>query len=176
MKIHILTLTLTLKITWPEHLLFNAKPLINREHLLFNAKTTGPNLVTIRNFKYWSDNIFFKDQQFDLHLWPRDLNIIMGHLLSRGIQCTKFGNFPVKGSTDIEHISFIPRPSVWPWPLTMCPKIQYGSSTLYIIHCTKFGNLPSKGSRNIEQASFVQRSAVWPWTMRPQNQKGSSNL
>ena len=166
MKISILTLTLN-HMTWNS--IGNIYSLMPNHWSKFSNHQQG-------SFKYWSDNIFFKDQQFDLHLWPRGLNIIRGHLLSRGIPCTKFGNFPAKGSTDIEHTSFIPRPSVWPWPLAMCPKIQYGSSTLYIIHCTKFGNLPSKGSRDIEQASFAQRPAVWPWTMWPQNQQGSSNL
>ena len=33
------------------------------------------------------------DQQFDLDLWQRDLNINMEHLLLRGIHNTEFGDF-----------------------------------------------------------------------------------
>ena len=36
---------------------------------------------------------FFKEQQFDLDLWRCDLIINREHQLSRGIHCTKFGNF-----------------------------------------------------------------------------------
>ena len=45
---------------------------------------------------------FLKDQLFDLDLLPRDLKINRGHLLHRGINCTKFSNFQAKGSKDIE--------------------------------------------------------------------------
>ena len=38
-----------------------------------------------------------KDQRFDLDLWPWDLKINRKHLLSKGIHCTKFGNFQAKG-------------------------------------------------------------------------------
>ena len=63
---------------------------------------------------------FFSDQQLDLDLWPCELKINRGHLLSRGIHSTKFGNFHVKGSKDNKQTSFGPqtdlqteRPTDW---------------------------------------------------------------
>ena len=43
--------------------------------------------------KILSEKYFFKDQHFDLDLWPRDLNINRGHVLSRSIHCIKFGRY-----------------------------------------------------------------------------------
>ena len=46
-------------------------------------------------------------KQFDIDLWPCDLNINRGNLLARGIHCTKLRNFlQAKGSRDIEKTSF----------------------------------------------------------------------
>ena len=56
--------------------------------------------------RYWLVNTSYFDigygqrQHFDLDLWPCDLNIYWGNLLSRGIHCTKFNNFQAKGSRD----------------------------------------------------------------------------
>ena len=55
--------------------------------------------------KVLSRIFFFKGQQFHLDLWQCDLKINRGHLLSRGIHCTKFGNFQAKRSKDIEKTS-----------------------------------------------------------------------
>ena len=65
------------------------------------------------------DNTWDENQQIDLDLWTCDLNINTGHLLSKGISCTKFGNFLSKESSDIELTIFFQRPAVWPWPLAM---------------------------------------------------------
>ena len=45
------------------------------------------------------------DQQFDRNLWPCDLKINQGHLLPRGIHCSKSANSQPKGSKDIERSS-----------------------------------------------------------------------
>ena len=44
----------------------------------------------------------YKDQQFDLDLWPCDLKISREHLISQGILCTKFDNFQAQKSKDIK--------------------------------------------------------------------------
>ena len=62
-------------------------------------------VLSLANFQLWEQEIlkgrcFSNDQQFDLDLWPCDLKINKDHLLSRGIHCTKFGNFQVILSGD----------------------------------------------------------------------------
>ena len=85
---------------------------------------------------------FFKDQQFHFALWPCDLSINRGHLLSRGIRCTKFGNFSAKGSRDTEWTTFEQRQEVWSWHLTIW--------LLRGIHCTKFDSIHEKDSKDIK--------------------------
>ena len=69
--------------------------------------------------KILSRQYFFKDQQFDLDVWPRDLKINRHHLLPRGAHCTNFGHLGVKRySAD----KIFLRPAVWPWHLTMWPQ------------------------------------------------------
>ena len=70
--------------------------------------STEPSLTTSkqRGQKILSKKHFFKDQQFNLDLWPCDLKVNRGHLLPRGINCTRFGNFQAKGSRDIEWTTF----------------------------------------------------------------------
>ena len=93
---------------------------INRVIYSLGASTV-PSLTTPKQMgqKILSRKHFFKDQQFNLDLWPCALKVNRGHLLPRGINCTRFGNFQAKGSRDIEWTKFFQRPMIWPWPLTM---------------------------------------------------------
>ena len=71
----------------------------------------------------------------------------MGQVLSRGIHCTKFGNFTAKESRDIQLTWFVQRPPAWPWPLNMWPE--------HLLSFTKFSNFQAKGSKDIEQTLLV---------------------
>ena len=66
---------------------------------------------------------------------------------------TNFWNFQAKGSSDFEW-TFVQRPAVWPWPLTMWSEI-----CSYICKrqplCQNW-QLLSKGLKNIEQADSKQ--------------------
>lgn len=80
--------------------------------LTFNPWTekTIENINSLGNYKgIGTFNIeqttFFKIQQFYLDLWPCDLKVNGEHSNSRGIHCTKFGNFQGKGSNSIEQTS-----------------------------------------------------------------------
>ena len=80
---------------WPCVLKFNMG------HLL-SISSTVPSLATFhqRGQEILNRRHLYKDQQFDLG--PCDLKINRGHLISRGIHCTKFGNFQMMESKDIE--------------------------------------------------------------------------
>ena len=60
-------------------------------------------VVNLANFKQ-RDQEILGGQHFNIDLWPCDLKINRGHILPRGIICTKFGNFKEKGSKDIKRI------------------------------------------------------------------------
>ena len=51
--------------------------------------------------KILTGQIFFKDQQFDIDFWPRNLEINRGHQTPRVIYCTQFSNI----QADIERTS-----------------------------------------------------------------------
>ena len=101
-------------------------------------------------------------QQFDFDLWPCDLKINRGYKLFKGIHYTKFNNFLVMGSWDIEPTTFERRPAVWPWPLAMWSEDQLGSST------TSAPTVPSL-------ATFKQMGVDITWsTDRPTDQPTNS--
>ena len=75
------------------------------------AITSVPNLVIskqlvhkILNLQHWDD-----DQQIDLDLWPCGLKSNGKYPLTKGIHCSKFGNFKAKGWKDIEWTTFVYR-------------------------------------------------------------------
>ena len=93
---------------------------------------------------------YFKDQQFDPDLWPCDLNINRCHLLSGGItcNCTKFGNFQAKGSTDIEIKNIFSKTSSLTLTSNWDPRYQVWQF------------------RRKESKTFSRhRTAVWPWRL-----------
>ena len=65
---------------------------------------------------------FFKYQQLEFDLCPCDLKINLGQVLSRGIQCTKFGNFTAKESRDRPcfYIIITQAGVRWIWNCTLC--------------------------------------------------------
>ena len=68
--------------------------------IIFSLKSTNiANILIIKQRVIRSrvDNTWDEDQQFDLDIWTCDLKINRGHLLSKGIYCTKFGNSTIKG-------------------------------------------------------------------------------
>ena len=56
-----------------------------------------------------------------------------------------------KGSLHIERTSFVPRPAVWPWPLTIWPENQWGSSTPRWHPRFQVWQLSGKGGQKTEQ-------------------------
>ena len=72
---------------------------------------------------------FFKDQQFDLDLWPSDLKT-KGVMYSAGASIVPSLVTFKQGDQEIlsgEH--FFKDQQFWHWPLTMWPQNQYGSCT-----------------------------------------------
>lgn len=92
----------------------------------------------------------YKDLQFDFELWPCDQNINRNHKISRGIHCTKYGNFLAKGLRNNKRTSFVQSSAVW----FDLKKIARGHHLPKRIHCTTFGDFPAKGSKDIVWTSF----------------------
>ena len=83
-----------------------------------------------------SGHYLYKDQQFDLDLWPCDLKINRGHLhiLPKAIHSTKFGNFQAIWSKDIELTLLglqTVLPSNQPQGAKLCLLFQRGSWYFY---------------------------------------------
>ena len=73
---------------------------------------------------------FFKDKQvltltFDHVTW-KSVGVI--YCLWTSTILSIMRNFPAKGSREIDRATFLQRPAIWSWPLTMWPE---GSSTPY---------------------------------------------
>ena len=143
LKMKINSLPLTFDMTWN-----------SIENIYSLEAFTVPSWATFqqRSQEILSWQHFFNDQQFDLDLWPYDLKMDKGHLLSQSNLCTKFYNFQLKESKDVEQTSFIKRPAVdlWPWDL----KIIRGYLLSRSIHCTKCGIFQAKRSKDHEWTSL----------------------
>ena len=137
LKMKISSLPLTFDMTWN-----------SIENIYSLEAFTVPSWATFQQMsqEILSGQYCFNDLQFDLDLWPCDLKIDRGHLLSQSNHCTKFYNFQLKESKDMEQTSFIQRPAVdlWPWDL----KIIRGHLLSRSIHCTKCGIFQAKGSKD----------------------------
>ena len=87
----------------------------------------------------------FKDQQFDLDFWPCNLKINRELLLSRGIHCTKFGNFQAQESKDI-----CTKTSSLILTFDQCDLNISGENLLLRgLHCIKFGNFKPRGQLSV---------------------------
>ena len=75
--------------------------------------------------------------QFGLEIWPHELKIDREHKLSRGIHCTKLGNFQWKESKDIEPTSLGPQTNRQPnWQVqnNMPPFFKGGQNKIPLKH------------------------------------------
>ena len=126
-------------------------------------------VLSLANFQLWEQEIlkgrcFSNDQQFDLDLWPCDLKINKDHLLSRGIHCTKFGNFQVILSRD-----FLYKDQKFDLDLLTWKSFGVFHSLRACIHCTKFGNFEAYGSKDIQ---WISLGLLTDWPTGPLFSKG----
>ena len=125
----------------------------------------------LSNFKKRSQQIlsephFYKDQQFNLDLWPCDLNINRNHLLSRVEEFTvpSLATFQHRGQETLSGEHFFKDQQfdhdLWPCDLQIGDINSLGASTVV-------WKLSNKG---VQKASFVQRPAydfnLWPCDLK----------
>ena len=80
---------------------------INRIHLHSRVKNcTNLATLTEEGQSIWSGHHSYKDQQFELDLWPRDLKFMREHLLSRNKHCTKERFFRYWGDNIYKNLKF----------------------------------------------------------------------
>ena len=90
-----------------------------------------------RGQKILSGQHLCQNQHFSLEIWPYELKINREHILSRGIHCTKFGNFQWKESKDIEQTSLGPqtkRQPNWQMQNNMPPFFKGGQKKIPLNH------------------------------------------
>jgi len=78
--------------------------------------------VTRKLFKILSGHSFCIKCYCDLDLWPSDLNIYRGHLLSMTNLPTKYHDCHLATFQDIEQTWFLHKMLLWPWHLTYWPQ------------------------------------------------------
>jgi len=85
--------------------------------------------VTHKLCKILSRHVFCIKYHCDLDLWPSDLKMYRGHLLSMTNLPTKYHDCHSETFQDIEWKWFLYKMLLWPWHLTYWPQNVYGSST-----------------------------------------------
>ena len=126
-------------------------PDINRGHLQ-HLIARGSHCTKFRNQEILSRQHFFKDQQYDFDLWPCDLKVNRGPILSRGIHFSMFGNFHC----------LVYRPTnqqVFQRGIKMC----WGQGNWTIVHC-KIKFLSPDGTVGCRIYSESKAEGVqWKW-------------
>jgi len=92
--------------------------------------------VTQKLFKILSGHGFCIKCYGDLDIWPIDLKIYRGHLLSMANLPTKYHDCHSETFQDIERTWFFHKMLLWPWHLTYWPQ--------NLGHLLSMANLPTK--------------------------------
>ena len=125
--------------------------------------------------RFWA-NFFFKDSHFDLNLWPCDLKINKGHLLSSGIHCRNFlAKGPGQKILSGHHLYKDQQFNLDLWPCDL--KINYYREHLPSrgIHYTKLENFMYRADITYTKTSNLIFTFTWK-SIGNINSLGASNI
>ena len=112
--------------------------------------------LSLINFSwYWADTIFCIKCYCDLDLWPSDLKMYRGQLMSMTNLHTLYHDCHSWIFQGIKWKWFLHRMLLWPWHLTSDFKICMGHLLTTTNHPTKYHDCHSKAFQDIERTRFL---------------------